>query len=331
MFGLKVPTTRALALLLSGEQVVRDKLYNGKTEEEPGALTIRASPSFVRFGNFEILAGQSFELVQQLMDFEISRNFRHVYERCIESRNNAVKSEAIRHSDLDISQSLAENEDLRKEVYLETLKEIGDTTADMIVSWERVGFVHGVMNTDNMSILGLTIDYGPFGFMDFYEKGYTPNLTDHGTFRYKYSAQGKVAAWNLVKLLVCFAPLFGNVDPLQPIVDRFMTRYDTLRSEMFLNKLGLPKHESSEQGQELINKMLDMLDTTGLDFTRFFISLEEGFQYESAIGNEMELESHAQRISNFIFVHSFDFRENNQMIDSFLAHGIQVTISHIYI
>ena len=108
-----------------------------------------------------------------------------------------------------------------------------------------------------------------------------------------------------------------------------MTKYDTQRWKMFLNKLGLPQHESSEYGEQLINKMLGMLDKTGLDFTRFFISLEEGFEYESEICNEMELESHAQRISNFIFVHSFDFRENNQMLDSFLAHGIQVTISYI--
>lgn len=318
MFGLGISTTRALSLLTSGEMIDRDKLYNGNVEAESGALVIRASPSFVRFGNFEILSGQSFDLVKQLMNFEIERNFPEIFENILKNENFELVEDLKKES--KISSKLFSNEELSKKVYLETFKEIAKRTAEMIVGWERVGFVHGVMNTDNMSILGLTIDYGPFGFMDFYDKDYTPNLTDHGSFRYKYSAQGKVGAWNLVKLLVCFVPLFGGPEPLQSIADYYMKHYDIKRSEMFMSKIGLRNLDNND----IVNQTLNMLETTGLDFTKFFISLEESFNYNGEISNDFDFDNIANQISDFIFVHSFDFREANGMIDSFLSNGIQV-------
>jgi len=133
MFHLGVPTTRALSLILTGDPVERDMFYDGHPEEEPGAVVCRLAPTFVRFGNFEILAARGeIALLQQLADFTIRTTFPHLGEPS-------------------------------PTVYIRWFAEICRTTAELMVHWLRVGFVHGVMNTDNMSIHGLTIDYGPYG------------------------------------------------------------------------------------------------------------------------------------------------------------------------
>ena len=132
MFHLGVPTTRALSLTLTGEEVVRDILYDGHPAPEPGAVVCRVAPSFTRFGHFEILAARrDTELLRQLLDFTIATDFPHLTAADAKAR------------------------------YLDWFDDVTRRTADMVVHWMRVGFVHGVMNTDNMSALGLTIDYGP--------------------------------------------------------------------------------------------------------------------------------------------------------------------------
>jgi len=131
MHHLGVPTTRALSLVTTGEQVVRDMFYDGNPKAELGAVVCRVAPSFIRFGSFEIhTARGNNELLRKLLDYTIATDFPHLGEP-------------------------------NKEVYLAWFNEVCAKTAEMIVHWQRVGFVHGVMNTDNMSILGLTIDYGP--------------------------------------------------------------------------------------------------------------------------------------------------------------------------
>ena len=148
MHHLGVPTTRALSLVTTGEEVVRDMLYDGNPRPEPGAIVCRVAPSFIRFGNFELFASRGdHETLRRLADFIIATEFPHI-------------------------------EDPGPQRYVSLLGEIGERTADMIVEWLRVGFVHGVMNTDNMSILGLTIDYGPYGWLDDYDPDWTPNTTD---------------------------------------------------------------------------------------------------------------------------------------------------------
>jgi uncharacterized protein YdiU (UPF0061 family) len=150
MFHLGVPATRALSLILTGEQVVRDMFYDGNPKLEPGAVVCRVAPSFTRFGNFQIFAArEEIEVLKQLVDYTIRIDFPHLG-------------------------------DPSPEVYLEWFAEVCRTTADLIVHWMRVGFVHGVMNTDNMSILGLTIDYDPYGWLEDYDPGWTPNTTDAG-------------------------------------------------------------------------------------------------------------------------------------------------------
>jgi uncharacterized protein YdiU (UPF0061 family) len=136
MHYLGVPTTRSLALMLSGDQVLRDVLYNGNPAYEKGAIVCRVAPSFIRFGSFEIFASRKdYTNLKLLADFTIRNHFAHIKEEGVEK-------------------------------YIAFFKEVTQTTLKMIIQWQRVGFVHGVMNTDNMSIHGLTIDYGPYGWLE---------------------------------------------------------------------------------------------------------------------------------------------------------------------
>ncbi|HOY22566.1 MAG TPA: protein adenylyltransferase SelO family protein, partial [Cellvibrio sp.] len=151
MHHLGVPTTRALSLILTGEQVRRDMFYDGNPQLEPGAVVCRVAPSFTRFGNFEISSARNdVDLLKKLTDFTIRTDFPHL-----------VKNEV----------------EITREIYVKWFDEICARTADMIAHWMRVGFVHGVMNTDNMSIIGLTIDYGPYGWLEGYDPDWTPNTT----------------------------------------------------------------------------------------------------------------------------------------------------------
>ena len=136
MFHLGVPTTRALSLVTTGEEVVRDMFYDGNPSPEPGAVVCRIAPSFTRFGNFQLFASRSEnEVLRRLAEYTVQTDFPHL----------GTPS---------------------KDAYLQWFDEVCRTTAEMLVHWMRVGFVHGVMNTDNMSILGLTIDYGPYGWLE---------------------------------------------------------------------------------------------------------------------------------------------------------------------
>ena len=169
-----VPTTRALSLVATGEPVVRDMFYDGNPQAEPGAVVCRVAPSFIRFGNFEILAAHDERA-------NLERLARYVIERHHPSFIGAP-------GPLGTDTVAAWFEDLCRR------------TAELMSEWMRVGFVHGVMNTDNMSILGLTIDYGPYGWLEGYEPGWTPNTTDGQGRRYCYGNQPAIAQWNLTRL-----------------------------------------------------------------------------------------------------------------------------------
>ena len=170
MHHLGVPTTRALSLITTGDDVVRDMFYSGDAKPEPGAIVCRVSPSFIRFGNFELPASRGdTKLLEQLVQFCIARDFPHLKDRG-----------ANKISDWFI--------------------EICERTAVLMAHWMRVGFVHGVMNTDNMSILGLTIDYGPYGWLEGFDPEWTPNTTDAQGRRYRYGNQPQIAHWNLTRL-----------------------------------------------------------------------------------------------------------------------------------
>ena len=158
------------------------------------------------------------------------------------------------------------------ETYLAWFAEVCKSTAEMIVHWQRVGFVHGVMNTDNMSILGLTIDYGPYGWLENYDPDWTPNTTDSREGRYRFANQPGIAFWNLAQFANAIHPLIGKAEPLQEILH---TAWDELMRNMQLmmtQKLGLNTYDSS-QDENLHTELLALLQNIETDMTIFFRQL----------------------------------------------------------
>ena len=241
MFHLGVPTTRALSLALSGDEVLRDMLYDGNQAYEKGAIVSRVSPSFLRFGSYEIFAArQDHKTLKKLVDYTIQHHFSHL----------ASPS---------------------KETYIQFFAEVSKLTLELIIHWQRVGFVHGVMNTDNMSILGLTIDYGPYGWLEGFDFGWTPNTTDSQHKRYRYGNQPNVGLWNLYQLANALFPLIEETEPLEAILESYKRDFESKSLEMMTQKLGL---ETSEDKDDLLIKALeDALLLTETDMTIFFRNL----------------------------------------------------------
>jgi uncharacterized protein YdiU (UPF0061 family) len=239
MFHLGVPTTRALSLTLTGGRVERDMFYDGHPRREPGAVVCRAAPSFLRFGNFEILAARSeTDLLKQLVDYTLRTDF----------------------PDLG---------DPSPAVYRRWFETVCRRTAALLVDWMRVGFVHGVMNTDNMSILGLTIDYGPYGWLENYDPDWTPNTTDAVGRRYRFGYQAAVAQWNLAQLANAVFPLIGAAEPLQAALEDYADSYRSGWRRMMARKLGLKAFEP-ETDEALIAELLAILPLAETDMTIFF-------------------------------------------------------------
>jgi len=244
MHHLGVPTTRALSLVSTGEQVLRDMFYDGNSRYEPGAIVCRVAPSFTRFGNFEILAARGEHgLLKQLADYTIETDFPHL----------GAPSPAS---------------------YVAWFDEICRRTADMIVHWMRVGFVHGVMNTDNMSILGLTIDYGPYGWLDNFDPDWTPNTTDAQGRRYRFAHQPDIALWNLVQLGNAIYPLVGDVQPLQQALQSYSSQFDKGWRTMMATKLGLGDFDP-DRDTPLVDDLQQVLTGTETDMTIFYRKLAD--------------------------------------------------------
>ena len=247
MHCLGVPTTRALSLAATGEAVVRDMFYDGHPQEEPGAVVCRVAPSFVRFGNFEILAASGeHESLRQLADYVI----RH-------------------HYPAHLPESGAPSPAPSSTLYASWFEEICRRTARLAVDWMRVGFVHGVLNTDNMSILGLTIDYGPYGWLEGFEPQWTPNTTDAEGRRYCYGNQPQIAHWNLVRLANALYPLLNDKAPLEAGLARFAEAYESGASRMMADKLGLVALDR-EGDDRLLTDLFELLQQVETDMTLFF-------------------------------------------------------------
>ncbi|QJX49081.1 YdiU family protein [Hymenobacter taeanensis] len=239
MYHLGVPTTRALSLVATGDQVVRDMFYDGNARPEPGAIVARVAPTFVRFGNFQILlATGEMDNLRALADYVI----RHQYPELGEPS---------------------------PAVYVRWFEEICRRTAVMIAHWQSVGFVHGVMNTDNMSILGLTIDYGPYGWLEPYDLDWTPNTTDFGGRRYAFGQQPRVALWNLMQLGQAISPLVEDVQLLNPALDVYIKTLEGTRHSIMLAKLGLTS-QNPEEDKALIEALEPALAESEIDMTIFF-------------------------------------------------------------
>ncbi len=242
MYGLGIPTTRALAMVNSEEEVYREQV-------ESGAVIVRLAPSFIRFGSFELFAsrGQN-EQLKKLADFVIRNYYPQILEQTANHNSNP---------------------------YALFLSEVIKKTAQMIARWQAVGFAHGVMNTDNMSILGLTLDYGPFGFVDTYQRNYICNHTDHQG-RYSFQNQPAIAYWNLARLaetLLSLMDIDEANDTLSTYEDIFSSHYMALmRKKLGFFGQNYDEKQLKEQ-QTVILALLNLMEKNQVDYTLFFRQL----------------------------------------------------------
>jgi hypothetical protein len=239
MHGLGIPTTRALCVVGSDEEVYRETV-------ESAAVVTRIAESFVRFGSFEVFyyRGQH-EQIAQLADYVIGRHFPHLV-----------------------------GEPDRYALFLQVVLV---RTAHLMAQWQAVGFSHGVMNTDNMSILGLTFDYGPFGFMETYNPGYVCNHSDHSG-RYAYDQQPQIGLWNLSALAQALTPLVP-INKAEKILDSYSDIYSEHYVELMCRKFGLAY--TGLEDFAVIEPMLTMMQNSQLDFTNLFRNLS---RFNSAPG-----------------------------------------------
>ena len=258
MFHLGVPTTRALSLCLTGDQVVRDMFYDGRPELEPGAVVCRVSPTFLRFGNFEIFASRGDKkTLTELVAFAA----RHFFPDLL----------------LPTAPGMAAADVVTPELVARLFERVAVSTAKMVVEWMRVGFVHGVMNTDNMSLLGLTIDYGPYGFLDDFDPTWTPNTTDAQGRRYRFGNQPRVCEWNLVQFANALLTISEDTASLEAGMATFQRELSERQEAMMLQKLGLfgANGEKAPEGRTLARELLDLLVETPTDMTIFYRGLAD--------------------------------------------------------
>ena len=237
LYSLNIQTTRSLAVVKTGEKVVRENLLQG-------AILTRVASSHIRVGTFQYIAAkQNIEDLKILVDYTVDRHFPEIKF----SENKAL--------------------DLLNLVMLKQ--------CDLIVDWMRVGFIHGVMNTDNMAISGETIDYGPCAFMDHYDpKTVFSSIDKFG--RYAYSNQPPIAKWNLARLAECLIPLIDtnedkSIKIASEIIDNFQKIYENKWTNMMRDKLGLFGEDKNDKN--LIKSLMDWMEKNKADYTNTFCYL----------------------------------------------------------
>lgn len=229
MAALGIPTSRALCVVGSDMPVMRER-------PETSAVATRMAPTFIRFGSFEHWYYKDRpEELKTLADYVIARFYPDL-------RDTANPYQAL-------------------------LKEVTCSTAQLIAQWQAVGFMHGVMNTDNMSILGLTIDYGPFGFMEAFDARHICNHSDQQG-RYAYQMQPQIGQWNCFALAQALLPLIGEVEDVQAALEIYKPAYDNKLDDLLHAKLGLQNKEQDDG--KLIDEMFSLLQNNHADFTQFF-------------------------------------------------------------
>jgi uncharacterized protein YdiU (UPF0061 family) len=229
--------------------------YDGHPKAEPGAIVCRVAPSFLRFGSFELFASRG----------DLS-TLRALLRYCLKVSFPDITATPERPTSADIG---------------EMFGRICKSTALMVAHWMRVGFVHGVMNTDNLSILGLTIDYGPYGWVEDYNPDFTPNTTDAQGRRYAFGKQPAIAEWNLGKLAEALVPLVDSRERLQPHLQAFQQHFETAYVRMLADKLGLihlhwdsPDETGAEPpDRRLVFDLQRILRLAETDMTLFFRAL----------------------------------------------------------
>jgi uncharacterized protein YdiU (UPF0061 family) len=234
MHHLRIPTTRSLSIVGTDDTIYRER-------RETGAMLIRVCPSHVRIGNFEVFHYRGkFDLVRKLADFVIEENFTEL-------------------------QQLGEGER-----YLALFRTIVESTAKLMAQWQAVGFAHGVMNTDNFSILGLTIDYGPFAFLDNYDPEFICNHSDYEG-RYAFDQQPEIGRWNMERLADAFTSL-PNLSDVKQVRKIYLDLYDTIYEkeyyELMSAKLGL-----DSINKQLVDELLGIMAHNFIDYTNMFRAL----------------------------------------------------------
>jgi uncharacterized protein YdiU (UPF0061 family) len=261
MHHLGVPTSRALCCVLTGDEVIRDMFYDGNPRPEPGAITTRIAPTFLRLGHFEILAArEENELLGKLVATSIRLHFPELAEKHAVSEGSPVSDDLL----------------------VDWFEEISSCTADLMVDWQRVGFVHGVMNTDNLSILGITIDYGPYGWLDDYDPEWTPNTTDAERRRYRFGHQPSIALWNLSRFGSALLPLASDSQAIIPrfeqVLERYRQRFGSRYLAMRARKIGFQIEENAEVPEPiriLLHQLDDLLVAVETDMTLFYRLLSQ--------------------------------------------------------
>lgn len=253
MHALGVPTTRAGCVITSDTYVIRDLRYDGNPKRERATIVLRIAPTFLRFGSFQIVMptdrttgrpGPSparADILKTLLDYTIKYHYPQLL--------------ALHSND--------------QERYVAFYRELVRRTAVMVAEWQCVGFTHGVMNTDNMSVLGLTIDYGPFGFLDYYDPGFTSNQTDNAG-RYAFAQQPAVCQFNLARLAEALSLIVPS-ETLEPELNKYKALYQEAFLGKMRKKLGLMKEDA--QDQCLVDELIQTLTDTGADFTNVMRSL----------------------------------------------------------
>ena len=295
MWHLGIPTTRALCLVDSDLPVRRETL-------ETAAVVTRLCPSFVRFGHFEHFSYSGrHDSLRRLVDYTVAR----LHPELADAANPA----------------------------LELLREVARATGSLIARWQCVGFVHGVMNTDNMSVLGWTIDYGPFGFMDDFDPGYTPNTTDvHG--RYAWARQPGVARWNLLALAQALLPLIGDEQAARDAVEEFAEAFMVAMRDGMQAKLGLG--EPRELDPDLVQDWLDLLADCRADWTlshRLLAQVVAGPARQPPPGLSAQFESRPRRLQDWLErlrlrLHDLDAAQRAQRAEAMLRANPCYVLRH---
>ena len=253
MHGLGIPTTRALCLVASPEPVRREEI-------ESAAVVTRVAPSFLRFGHFEHFSSAShLDELRQLADHAIAHHLPECLKRQTQWQGN---------------------------VYAALLDEVQDRTAHLLAQWQAVGFCHGVMNTDNMSLLGLTIDYGPFQFLDGFNPAHICNHSDHQG-RYAYGRQPNVAYWNLYCLAQALAPLIDDEAMTLQVLEGYKTLFPRYLGDAMRAKLGLTGALAPESEREtdwtLVEDLLQLMAAEQVDFTLFWRQLSQAVVHQATL------------------------------------------------
>lgn len=245
---LGIPTTRALSLGLSGEKVLRDKFYDGNAKYETGAIVARSARSFIRFGNFELLA---------------SRN-----------KSKELKDLLIYVIDEFYPQINSKSHDISQLAPM-LLKEVLIGSSKLVASWQSIGFTHGVLNSDNMSIISDTIDYGPYGFLENFDTSYTPNTSDLPGRRYAFGRQPQIVSWNLSCLASAFLSI-SSEESLVEVLKEYEDRYSKDWSHKLREKFGYTELQNPEL--KVIERFFDLMEQDSLDMTYIFRQLSESIR-----------------------------------------------------